>query len=114
MARASFQKLQRVAQGEVSGIYEQMRWAFTEIAVDVENEDPGTTNHTARIKWAQKWRAVNIDTPMESYLSFLLENATLSDTAAIGGTDAEPTVTWVDSDVEFQASAVLNRVAALP
>ena len=43
MARASFTKLQRVAEGDVENAIKQTRWAFTEIAIDIENEADRST-----------------------------------------------------------------------
>lgn len=175
MARASYTKMQRVAEGDVDGVHQQTRFAFSEVAVDVENEparadvsewaastaytagdraialssahptlwfvatttgtsggsqptwptvigatvvDSGVTwrteNPISRAKWAHAWRWGNIGTSFVSYMSLILENATLSDDTAIGGTDDVPTVTWSDTDVKFQAAAVVNRVAELP
>lgn len=174
MAKATFKKLQRVAEGDDENAIKQTRWAFTEIAIDVEQEpdradlsawaastaysvgdrvvastgfderwfvatvagtsaasepswsndvgdtvvDGGVTWRTEspsqRKSWAQKWRRGNIDTAFATYMSMILENATLQDDTVITGTDSAPTVAWNDADVEFQAAAVINRIAELP
>ncbi len=109
---ASYVQCQKVSQGEVEDVYEQISWACTEAALDVENEDPGVPNHTQRLKWAQKWRSGAVSTSMEQYTSMVLENATIA--AAVGGTDDAPTWGATDNDVQFQVNSLVDRFAALP
>ena len=108
---ASYEAFTRCADGEVDGVYQQVRWALTKAAIDVENEDPGTSNHTARIKWAEKYRAGNFKAPTSTIVDLVLENATIA--AAVGGTDSVPTWGATDNDVQFQVNSTLNRIVAL-
>ena len=112
---ASYEGLQRVIKGEVSGVYEQFRYAITHAAMDVENEDPGTNNHDARLAWAKRWRRGQEEAPFDQYASMIMENAQLQN--AVGGTPGNPTWDTVtngdDNAVQFQVDSLVDRFAAL-
>ena len=109
---AAYAVNQAIVAAKGSEFHSSVTWATTQAAIDVENEDPGTANHANRITWAVRWRRGQIETPVETYVSMVLENATIA--GNIGGTFASPSITIVDADVQFQVNSLVSRFAALP
>lgn len=89
------------------------RYSISESARDVQNESASVTNHTLRIKWADKWLSANIDTPFSYYMTLIIENATIygNMTTTAGDTTLGDTT---DNDLKFVTDGLVNDFADLP
>jgi len=74
--------------------------ATAKAALDVLNEDPGTTNHANRLVWAKE-ALVNADTVAERMFWGILQNATI----AAAGDEA------TDNDVQFVVNSLIDTFA---
>ena len=80
----------------------QVAVALAKAAVDIQNEDPATANHSQRLSWARK----AADDPVawaEKAIWIVLENATIQ---------AAPTTT-TDSDVQFVVNSAVSSLMRL-
>ena len=79
--------------------------AIHKAAVDVVNEDAGTTNHSNRLTWARKVLGTGSGPTNEAaaWIWKVLENATIQ---------AAPD-TSSDNDVQFQVNSMVNDMANL-
>ena len=109
---ATYIQLQRISEGLVPDAYDQVKWAITVAATAVEAEDPGTTNHIARLKWARNWRSGRVRTSFAQYMQLLLQIPAAE--SGIGGTDNAPTVSWTDGAVQTAINARIDLFASLP
>lgn len=74
--------------------------AVAKAANDVLNEDPGTSNHVARVNWAQSALA-NTPQAAEKMMWGIVQNATIS---------ADPD-NAVDGDIQFVVNSLIDSIA---
>lgn len=91
-----------------------VRRALHKAATDIINEDAGTANHTARLKWAAKWREGKVGTSIGLYCALILDNATLQGEITVtNGIPSWASTTASDSDVQFVVNSLVNTFAAM-
>ncbi len=86
-------------------MYYQFLGACLKAAYDVRNEDPGTTNHTARVAWANVILSgvdADVDAKVQAHLRYALaSNATIQN--ALGAS--------TDNDVQFVVNSQIDALA---
>ena len=84
---------------EVGALWEKSEVACFKAAVDVLNEDTGTTNHANRVLWAQ---AVLLSNAKSNEMKYhILQNATIQ---ALGNAST-------DNDVQFVVNSLIDTFA---
>lgn len=84
-------------------------WAARKAAEDITNNAAASVTQK---KWADKVRRNAFDNrTVFSMTALALRNATLQ--AAVGGTDTAPTISSIDSDLQFVVNSLINVDADL-
>jgi hypothetical protein len=109
---ATYAQIQAITRNET--LLDVLRRALHKAATDIINEDAGTANHTARLKWANKWRERKVGTPISLYAELLMDNATLQGEITVtDGVASWASTTQSDNDIQFVVNGLVNTFAAM-
>ena len=92
---------------ENANFKKQVIVACRKAGIDIMNEDPQTSNHEDRLRWAQNVLAYNGVTHadmVQSMVAAVTGNATLQ--------AAAPSGPWLDGDIQFVVNSLIDTQAA--